>query len=774
MKQKLILFSVLLIISLLTGIAYAVEDTENTDVVSVGEENLSVNFSYSGTGYFKEGDIVEITATFNKPVLFAELTGEAGIIPLLFDETNKIDDTVWSCNYTVESEINDAVNVTVFAFDSMESEDPYFSKTDAHAFIIDNEAPKFKGIQPSSEFVNTKCVTFEFSAFDKLDNTIAYAIFINGTENKTKTGIVNSNEIVKYEAELADGNYTWEVRLTDDAGNVGTSGIIDLYVDTKAPDIIVVSPTDLFVCTDENPLTFNFTCQDNLSAKYKFDLFYQLYINGEPAEGPNCSGYMSPGEYVNVPEILLDDGVYNWSVYVEDKAGNNCTSKVRNFYVCMYGLDVELISPDGGFVPPSPQFNFSISGGAGLPFYCQLIVDGEKVQNANGTFIIGEDEFNEYSVTASVNEGIDKNWTVNITDCAGRTYQPEPLTFSVDYTAPAPVTNLKVIDALGDTTWYYIYDEPGLYVQWDKNTEEDLYDGEGSFIEEEAYYGLPYLVFISDCKPLCIEDMKLALPVSFIYETEDGKSLFMNIGEYDGKPLVYGKDYWVAVIALDRAGNYDESFSMCGPVRTYEDMSISLDAGWNLKSVPKRLLTSNADACSVFGESSTVIYWNGTCWEFPTNIEPCKGYWVYTPEASMSNVKFKPMSTDSTTPDVPASLNLAPGWQMVGHTSTMPVQWYQSMGSLQGLMGVEYKFSNIITYSHNEGWGGTISLGFIDLLSEGEPDETPYPVGVLKSEGFMVPGQGYWIFMKEKGTYASVESVDFYPEGEIPYPAAIE
>ena len=26
----------------------------------------------------------------------------------------------------------------------------------------------------------------------------------------------------------------------------------------------------------------------------------------------------------------------------------------------------------------------------------------------------------------------------------------------------------------------------------------------------------------------------------------------------------------------------------------------------------------------------------------------------------------------------------------------------------------------------------------------------------------MVPGQGYWIFMKEPGTYASVENVEFY------------
>jgi hypothetical protein len=78
---------------------------------------------------------------------------------------------------------------------------------------------------------------------------------------------------------------------------------------------------------------------------------------------------------------------------------------------------------------------------------------------------------------------------------------------------------------------------------------------------------------------------------------------------------------------------------------------------------------------------------------------------------------------------------------------------------LQGTFA-DYKFSNLITYSQDEGWGGTISLGFIDLL--GDAGETPSPVKTLESSGAMVPGQGYWVFMKEDGTYASVESVDFY------------
>jgi hypothetical protein len=37
-------------------------------------------------------------------------------------------------------------------------------------------------------------------------------------------------------------------------------------------------------------------------------------------------------------------------------------------------------------------------------------------------------------------------------------------------------------------------------------------------------------------------------------------------------------------------------------------------------------------------------------------------------------------------------------------------------------------------------------------------------VGTLQYQGIMVPGQGYWIFMKQEGTYASIESMYNYQD----------
>lgn len=322
---------------------------------------------------------------------------------------------------------------------------------------------------------------------------------------------------------------------------------------------------------------------------------------------------------------------------------------------------------------------------------------------------------------------------------------------STDTIVPASVKNLKVVDAPGETQWSFIEDYPALYVSWDANTEDYL-------------AAVPYDIFISDFAPKSLGEMEK------IKSTSDTSTYIEKYGE---KPLVYGKNYWVAVIARDNAGNYADCFAICGPVQTYEDMTIKLDKGWNMKSVPKRLIASNACTECVFGKDSIVLYWNGECWEFPEVIEPCKGYWVYSPIACENNVKFKPMSSDSSAPDVPASLCLAPGWQMIGHTSMYPSTWSSTLASLKDVF-TDYKFSNLITYSHNEGWGGIIpEQGLIDMLTgDGSTisggdfinGTDSCPVGALQFQGVMVPGQGYWVFMKKEGTYASIENVYNYQD----------
>jgi hypothetical protein len=792
MKRTIIKFSVLLMIFLLSGVGNALAQTE-----SFAFQNMSFNVTYSSTG-IEPGDTVNITAYFDKPVDHANIS----ITPNLtaFDRSNpnnplvgaseeslvtdapmtEIGENAFSYESLIPQELMGLFDVGITPFD--DSGNPLGdggTGFDIGGFEVD---PYIDIICPTSEFAIKNCVDFNFTGYDyagygQTGGEIVYTFWLDGVQ--VNNGIITSGTYKQLQFELADGKHTWEIQTKDNMGQDHTTGTRTLYVDTKCPIVTLVSPQDCFKQVI-GATQFNFTCEDALAAQYSnLGLSYVLYVDGQVAKrfgnmGDNITGTTQSGVPVT-QNVQLADGAHNWTVAVQDRAGNSVTSEVRKFYVDLNGLTVSSVSPNGIFVSSNPTFNFTVTGGTGLPFNYKLLVDGKEIMASNcdscnggyngdegedgcntvccseggcdgSCFVVGQ---NVYSLKAAVSDGVNKNWTVIVTDSTtGKTYQTDLKTFSVDSVAPAPVEHLVVLDSTGETYWTELSNSPGLNVYWIPNNETDLAQK-------------PYEVYISTSKPSCIEDMEL---VNSTYLPIDG------IANCSGKPLVYGKDYWVAVIARDNATNYDKSFSLVGPVQTYEDMEITLNEGWNLKSVPKSLV----DACpeSVFGtlEGCTVLYWDGSCWQFPDTIEPCKGYWVYTNRSCMNNVKFKGMPS-SGNPDVPSSLILTPGWHMIGHSSTYCAPWNMTLASLSdfsgnvldGLLSIDsYRFSNLITYGDGEGWGGIIPE-MTDELSIGYPryisGNNSLPVGALQTDGYMVPGQGYWIFMKDEGTYASIENV---------------
>jgi len=797
---------------------------DNAFVFNVNDY-LDIGVKLNRTGNLRPGDIVNITADFTKPVDHANISISNGLprasnvnvgASLLDNEPmDKIDDDTFGYDYEIPEDISGPLDMDVSGFD--ENDNLLGDDSFPDEFGVDDSFITI--ISPTSEFVGKECVDFNFTAYDasyQSGSQLSYTFYLNGISKSS--GTITAGQYKQLEFNLDDGNYTWEIKTRDSDGQTHTTGSRTLYVDTKCPSVKLNSPQD---CYKEiiGPTQFNFTCEDALAAQYSdLDLSYQLYIDGELADnfsnnGDEFSGSAKSGQSI-VKELELADGAHNWSVYVEDGAGNNATSEVRKFYVDLNGLTVSLASPDGNqYVPANPMFNFTVTGntgdmgnnwdeseipaGEGLPFNYKLLVDGKEVKasccdcdcdgendcdegnnggdngcvscsegNCDGNcFVVGK---TNYSIKASVADGVHKNWTVIITDSTtGKTYQPSVKYFSVDSVAPACVANLNVEDALGLTDWRYVVDYPGLMVSWNASTDKDLASKD------------PYEVYISTSKPSCIEDMQKVVidgtathtdgsdtPNQALEYSEDAKLWNVCIEAINGKDLVYGKDYWVAVIARDNASNYNSDFSKCGPVQTYEDMNMTLEEGWNLKSVPKALVASKACPEDVFGDGSTVLYWDGSCWQFPETIEPCKGYWVYAKEPLMTSVKFKGMPNGAN-PDVPASLELTQGWHMIGHTKTSPVEWPTTLASLSdSILGTtispNFKFSNLITYSQDEGWGGIISDQYLNTNAGGSyiNSDDPMPVGALQSENFMVPGQGYWIFMKDKGTYASIENVN--------------
>ncbi|MCG2759266.1 MAG: hypothetical protein L6263_12660 [Desulfobacteraceae bacterium] len=158
---------------------------------------------------------------------------------------------------------------------------------------------------------------------------------------------------------------------------------------------------------------------------------------------------------------------------------------------------------------------------------------------------------------------------------------------------------------------------------------------------------------------------------------------------------------------------------------------------WNLVSVPKTLNNSAVDIVLnnlSLDANNVKWYYNASsnAWEHPSNIMPLRGYWVYSNVSSkiIQKLKYKNMAG----PNVPPSMLMKAGWNLIGHTSTEAMQVKSALISIDG------KYSHLLTYDLIKGWRFYIV---------GNPS--------LQQFDAFEPGRGYWIFMTQDATYAAVD-----------------
>ncbi len=160
-------------------------------------------------------------------------------------------------------------------------------------------------------------------------------------------------------------------------------------------------------------------------------------------------------------------------------------------------------------------------------------------------------------------------------------------------------------------------------------------------------------------------------------------------------------------------------------------------SSWNLVSTPKTLNYSAVDIAfdSLNLDTNNVKwYFNATinAWEHPSSIMPLRGYWLYNNASYQvfQKLNFKNMAG----PNLPPSMLLKAGWNLIGHTST------QAMPVSSALISIDGKYSHLLTYDPIKGWRfyivGNPSLQQFDAFEH---------------------GRGYWIFMTQDATYAAVD-----------------
>ncbi|PIJ44850.1 Ig-like domain-containing protein, partial [Tatumella sp. OPLPL6] len=245
---------------------------------------------------------------------------------------------------------------------------------------------------------------------------------------------------------LADGNYTYWVRVVDAAGNVGAFTHQQVTIDTIAPDVAEkVTVDDITVDSgfDAHDYLTNqtsYTLEGSLGKALNTNEYVQVSVDG----GKTWTDAVVEGTAWHYQESrTLTDGVYNYQIRVIDEAGNIGSTTSQKVTVDTtapdYGITIDGISEDTGqsasdFITMDQTLTLKGSLGSALASdeRVQISLDGGQtwvdatVSNKQWT----------YSDSRTLADG-DYQYQVRIIDQAGNVGSVAHQTVTVDTTAPA-------------------------------------------------------------------------------------------------------------------------------------------------------------------------------------------------------------------------------------------------------------------------------------------------------------------------------------------------
>ncbi len=223
---------------------------------------------------------------------------------------------------------------------------------------------------------------------------------------------------------LSEGAHTFEVRVTDAAGNNG-SATRAFTVDTIAPTATITGgPTGP---TGDSTPTFTFTTAGSPST-------ITCAVGGQSGA---CTTTFTP--------TALADGSYTFTITVADAAGNT-GSATRSFSIDTGAPTATITAgPTGPTSDSTPTFTFTV---AGSPVTTTCTVGAQTAACAGGTF----------TPTALTDGGY--TFTVTVTDAAGNS-GAATRTFSVDTVAPTATITGGPTSATSDSTPTFTFTTAG-------------------------------------------------------------------------------------------------------------------------------------------------------------------------------------------------------------------------------------------------------------------------------------------------------------------------
>ncbi|MDD5181910.1 MAG: Ig-like domain-containing protein [Candidatus Nanoarchaeia archaeon] len=308
----------------------------------------------------------------------------------------------------------------------------YFSNcanaTAVTLITVDALKPKISITYPTNN-LNISSSTLVVNTTTNETNPNRLLVYVNGalTNNTTYSSGEQNNTIV---LTLADGTYVVYATATDTAGNSNTTSNYTVMIDTTAPTLNIITPTNNSYQNRNNTIV-NWTVNDT---NYNYT-YIELYNSTDDlaANGtvPYTFGpYTYPNYIVNWTDV--PDEVYRLVLVAYDIVANNRTETVYNITVDTTAPKIAVSYPANNSNSTSSTVTINVTTNETNANSMKLYVGGLLVNTTSYT--AGNNKVKTFTV--SMADG-NRTFYANATDLAGNYNATGTYYIIVDTTAPA-------------------------------------------------------------------------------------------------------------------------------------------------------------------------------------------------------------------------------------------------------------------------------------------------------------------------------------------------
>ncbi|MEE7094140.1 Ig-like domain-containing protein [Escherichia coli O10] len=342
-----------------------------------------------------------------------------------------------------------------------------------HTITVDLSAPAMginidslqadTGLSASDFITSVSPVVVNGSLTAALASNETAQISIDGGTTWTTLTVTGTTWRYNDSRTLTDGNYLYQVRVIDTAGNVGATDSQNVVIDTIAPDPAVKTIAINAITTDTGLITNDFVTSDTtlavsgtLGAALSAGEFAQISIDGGTTwQNLSVSGLT----WTYLDGRTLTDGNYNYQVRVIDTAGNigatanqivtvDTTAPLASKTITIAGISDDTGLSSSDFVTRDTTLTVRGTLGAALAAdeRAQISLDGGVTWTT--LTVIGTNW--SYADGRTLTDGT-WNYTVRVVDLAGNVGQTATQNVVVDTTSPEAAKSITITGISDDT-----------------------------------------------------------------------------------------------------------------------------------------------------------------------------------------------------------------------------------------------------------------------------------------------------------------------------------